>query len=83
MPGQMENAAPSQWTERRLYAPYGLGYGRLGRAVLALFLALFGLVAQWPSLVGGRIFHLAIDGAAFVVLGEIFCDGQTVLINEE
>ena len=63
--------------------PYGLGYGRLGRAVLALFLALFGLVAQWPPLIGGRILDLAVDSAAFVVLGEIFCDGQTVLINEE
>ena len=51
--------------------------------VAALFLAFFGLVAQGPALVGGRVFHLAVDGAAFVVFRKVFCDGQTALSYEE
>jgi len=41
----------------------------LRRAIPALFLAFLGLVAQRTPLVGGRVFHLAVDGAAFVIFG--------------
>ena len=54
------------------------------RGALAAFdFAFLGLVAEGATLVGGGVFDFAVDGAAFVVLGEIFCDGQTALSYEE
>ncbi len=38
-------------------------------AVATFFLAFFGLVAQGTTLVGRRVFYLAVDGAAFVIFG--------------
>ena len=40
-------------------------------------------MAEGATLVGGRVFDFAVDGASFVVFGEIFCDGQTALSYEE
>ena len=42
---------------------------RLRWAIAAFFLAFFGFVAQGAPLVGRGVFHLAVDGAAFVVFG--------------
>ena len=51
------------------FSAYRLVVARLRWPVAAFFLAFLGLVAQGTALVGRRVFHLAVDGAAFVVFG--------------
>ena len=68
---QAVNAKAASVVERRrlIQVVVGCAVGTLRRAILAFLFALLGLVAQWPALVGGRVFDFAVDGAAFVVLG--------------
>ena len=68
----MGNAAPTndqggKWARMRL--PRGVGIGSSRRTIPAFFLAFLSLVAQGTALVGRRVFHLAVDGAAFVIFG--------------
>ena len=62
-------AAPVVGRRRLIQAVVGCAVGTLRGAFPALYLALFGLMAEGPALVGGRVLDFAVDGAAFVVFG--------------